>query len=59
MRNSVELSRKTTAALLALHAAAICLLLAGCNVGPKYISPTMTAPSAYKESPEQFKEANG
>jgi NodT family efflux transporter outer membrane factor (OMF) lipoprotein len=35
------------------------LLLAGCNVGPKYISPTMTAPSAYKESPEQFKEANG
>ena len=59
MRNSAALSRKTIAALLALHAAAICLVLAGCNVGPKYLPPTMTAPSAYKESPTQFKEADG
>ena len=35
----------------------ICAMLAGCNVGPKYIPPTTTAPPAYKESPEQFKEA--
>ena len=38
-------------------AAVICAMLAGCNVGPKYAPPTMTAPAAYKESPAQFKEA--
>jgi NodT family efflux transporter outer membrane factor (OMF) lipoprotein len=59
MRNSAALSRKTIAALLALHAAAICLVLVGCNVGPKYLPPTMTAPPAYKESPAQFKETDG
>jgi NodT family efflux transporter outer membrane factor (OMF) lipoprotein len=59
MRNSAALSRKTIAALLALYAAAICLVLSGCNVGPKYLPPTMTAPSAYKESPAQFKETDG
>src|ERR1035437_521650 len=59
MRNSAALSRKTIAALLALYAAAICLVLAGCNVGPKYLPPTMTAPPAYKESPAQFKETDG
>jgi NodT family efflux transporter outer membrane factor (OMF) lipoprotein len=59
MRNSAALSRKTIAALLALHAAAICLVLAGCNVGPKYLPPAMTAPPAYKESPEQFKGTDG
>jgi NodT family efflux transporter outer membrane factor (OMF) lipoprotein len=59
MRNSTALSRKTIAALLALHAAAICLVLTGCNVGPKYLPPTMTAPSVYKESPAQFKETDG
>ena len=59
MKNSAALSRKTIAALLALHATAICLVLAGCNVGPKYLPPTMTAPPAYKESPAQFKETDG
>ena len=59
MRNSAALSRKTIATLLALYAAAICLVLSGCNVGPKYLPPTMTAPSAYKESPAQFKETDG
>jgi NodT family efflux transporter outer membrane factor (OMF) lipoprotein len=34
-------------------------MLAGCNVGPKYIPPTVTAPSAFKESPAQFKESDG
>jgi NodT family efflux transporter outer membrane factor (OMF) lipoprotein len=34
-------------------------MLAGCNVGPKYLPPTMTAPSAFKESPAQFKEVDG
>jgi len=31
-------------------------MLAGCNVGPKYVPPAMTAPQAFKESPTQFKE---
>src|ERR1035437_4464175 len=58
MRNSAALTRKTIATLLALYAAAIWLVLSGCNVGPKYLPPTMTAPSAYKESPAQFKETD-
>ncbi len=37
----------------------ICALLAGCNVGPKYNPPVETAPAVYKESPDQFKEADG
>jgi NodT family efflux transporter outer membrane factor (OMF) lipoprotein len=32
-------------------------MLAGCNVGPKFTPPAMTAPPAYKESPDQFKES--
>jgi NodT family efflux transporter outer membrane factor (OMF) lipoprotein len=59
MRNLAALLRKATAALLALHAAALCMVLAGCNVGPKYLPPTMTAPPAYKESPAQFNENDG
>ena len=38
-------------------AALLCAMLSGCNVGPKYVPPAMTAPQAYKESPTQFKEA--
>ena len=34
-------------------------MLAGCNVGPKYLPPAITAPSAFKESPTQFKESGG
>ena len=34
-------------------------MLAGCNVGPRYLPPAMTAPAAYKESPTQFKESGG
>ncbi|MGA2537895.1 MAG: efflux transporter outer membrane subunit [Terracidiphilus sp.] len=37
-------------------AGGLCALLVGCNVGPKYVPPTMTAPPAFKESPTQFKE---
>jgi NodT family efflux transporter outer membrane factor (OMF) lipoprotein len=42
-----------------LSAALLCSLLAGCNVGPKYVPPAVTAPAAFKESPAQFKESNG
>jgi NodT family efflux transporter outer membrane factor (OMF) lipoprotein len=34
-------------------------MLAGCNVGPRYLPPAITAPAAFKESPAQFKEADG
>jgi NodT family efflux transporter outer membrane factor (OMF) lipoprotein len=34
-------------------------MLAGCNVGPKYVPPTITAPTAFKESPTQFNETDG
>jgi NodT family efflux transporter outer membrane factor (OMF) lipoprotein len=35
-------------------------LLAGCNVGPKYVRPSVPAAPAYKEPPPaEFKESNG
>jgi NodT family efflux transporter outer membrane factor (OMF) lipoprotein len=59
-------SRSKGRGLLALRltapAAALCMVvMAGCNVGPKYVPPTMTSPPAeqYKESPTQFKETDG
>ena len=45
--------------LFALPVVLFCAMLTGCNVGPKYLPPAMTAPSAFKESPAQFKEADG
>jgi len=45
--------------MFALLGGLLCNLLAGCNVGPKYVPPTMTAPLAFKESPTQFKETDG
>jgi NodT family efflux transporter outer membrane factor (OMF) lipoprotein len=59
MNRSIGPNRQASAALHALYAALLCTLLAGCNVGPKYLPPTMTAPPAFKESPAQFKEADG
>jgi NodT family efflux transporter outer membrane factor (OMF) lipoprotein len=40
-------------------AAALCLALTGCSVGPKYHPPVTQAPPSYKESPTQFKETEG
>jgi NodT family efflux transporter outer membrane factor (OMF) lipoprotein len=51
--------RRPFAMLSALPVVLFCAMLAGCNVGPKYLPPAMTAPSAFKESPAQFKEADG
>jgi NodT family efflux transporter outer membrane factor (OMF) lipoprotein len=45
--------------LCVVNAAVLCSVLAGCNVGPKYIPPAATAPAAFKESPAQFKETDG
>jgi NodT family efflux transporter outer membrane factor (OMF) lipoprotein len=40
-------------------AALLCAFASGCNVGPKYNPPAQTAPPAFKESPDQFKEMDG
>jgi len=50
---------KVTALFCAANAAVLCAMLAGCNVGPKYVPPAMTAPAAFKESPTRFKESEG
>ncbi len=52
-------SRRPLAALFALPVAAMCATLAGCNVGPRYSPPTMTAPPAFKELPAQPDETGG
>jgi NodT family efflux transporter outer membrane factor (OMF) lipoprotein len=59
MKNSTAQYRQSSVALHALHIFVFCAMLAGCNVGPKYLPPAMTAPPAFKESSEQFKEADG
>lgn len=59
MNKSRSQSRKISAAFCAVIAAALSMMLAGCNVGPKYVPPTTTAPQVFKESPTQFKEADG
>jgi NodT family efflux transporter outer membrane factor (OMF) lipoprotein len=56
MKKSKSQAGKAPAAARAAFAAVLCAMLAGCNVGPKYVPPATTAPPAYKESPEQFKE---
>ena len=55
MSHSIRPTRQASAAYIAL----LCALLAGCNVGPKYHAPATTAPPVFKESPAQFKEADG
>src|SRR5580698_4404256 len=59
MKKSRGQNRQASAAFCAACAAVVCAALAGCNVGPKYVPPATTAPPAYKESPEQFKETQG
>jgi NodT family efflux transporter outer membrane factor (OMF) lipoprotein len=50
--------RRQFTALLAFAVTVFCGMLAGCNVGPKYLPPAMTAPAAFKESSAQFKQAD-
>jgi len=57
MKKSILLTRNAPKVLCAGQAAMLCLMLAGCNVGPKYAPPATTAPAVYKESPAQFKES--
>ncbi len=55
MKKSRSRTRTMSTAFCTAFAAVLCAMLAGCNVGPKYVPPKTTAPVAYKESPEQFK----
>jgi NodT family efflux transporter outer membrane factor (OMF) lipoprotein len=50
--------RRQFTALLAFAVTVFSGMLAGCNVGPKYLPPAMTAPAAFKESSAQFKQAD-
>jgi NodT family efflux transporter outer membrane factor (OMF) lipoprotein len=59
MKKSIIQSRQPCAIAHALRTAAICAMLAGCTVGPKYHPPATTAPAVFKESPAQFKETDG
>jgi NodT family efflux transporter outer membrane factor (OMF) lipoprotein len=59
MKKPIKQSVSATAACCALAIAALSSMLAGCNVGPKYLPPTATAPAAFKEAPTQFKETDG
>ena len=59
MKWTIMQFRQMPAALRVINAALLCSVLAGCNVGPKYIPPSATAPAAFKESPAQFKETDG
>jgi NodT family efflux transporter outer membrane factor (OMF) lipoprotein len=59
MKKMIVQFRQPFITLCTLSVAVFCAMLAGCNVGPKYIPPTVTAPSAFKESPAQFKESDG
>jgi NodT family efflux transporter outer membrane factor (OMF) lipoprotein len=59
MKKSIKQSASPNAASRVFAFAVLCGALAGCNVGPKYLPPTATAPEAFKESPTQFKESDG
>ena len=59
MKKSTVQVRQVSAVLHALHISALCAMVAGCNVGPRYLPPAITAPPAFKESPTQFKESGG
>jgi NodT family efflux transporter outer membrane factor (OMF) lipoprotein len=56
MHSSRSQIQKAPTALCAASIALLCAMLAGCNVGPKYVPPTITAPSAFKEAPTESKE---
>jgi NodT family efflux transporter outer membrane factor (OMF) lipoprotein len=59
MNESRRQNQKAFAAIAVMCAGMFSLVLVGCNVGPKYVPPTMTAAPGYKESPSQFKEDQG
>jgi NodT family efflux transporter outer membrane factor (OMF) lipoprotein len=60
MKKSIVQSRQAIrGSSCALFTIVLSAMLAGCNVGPKYVPPTMTAPPVFKESPTQFKETEG
>jgi NodT family efflux transporter outer membrane factor (OMF) lipoprotein len=59
IKNSTVRLQKLLAGFGGLSIVPLCAMLAGCNVGPKYMPPAATAPAVFKESPAQFKESGG
>jgi len=59
MKISRSQSRAVRVGLGGACAAVALGMLSGCNVGPKYVPPATTAPAAYKETPQNFKETGG
>lgn len=59
MKQSIKQSRSPVGMWRVYAIAVLCVMLTGCNVGPKYRPPTATAPAVFKESPTQFKESGG
>ena len=59
MKQSIRQPRNPVEMWCVFAIAALCVMLAGCNVGPKYLPPNVTAPAAFKEAPTQFKESDG
>jgi len=58
MKISRSQTRNGSVIVCASSAAVLCAMLAGCNVGPKYVPPAATAPAAYKESPATYKDTS-
>lgn len=56
MKNSTSQSWRLSCVLSFMSSAMLCAMLTGCNVGPKYVPPTMTAPPAYQEAPAQYQD---
>jgi NodT family efflux transporter outer membrane factor (OMF) lipoprotein len=57
MEKSISQFNRQSVQRCALPIALLCVVLAGCNVGPKYVPPATTAPEVYKETPMQPGEA--
>ncbi len=59
MKRSIAQPGNSIGAWRVMAIAIFFVVLAGCNVGPKYHPPTATAPAVFKESPSQFAESDG
>ena len=59
MKTTIDHSCRLLVTLPAMSIAVFCAMLTGCNVGPRYSPPAMTAPPAFKESTVPSQETGG
>lgn len=59
MKRSIMQSRSPVEPWCVFAIAALSTVLAGCNVGPKYLPPAAVAPAAYKAPPTQSGPSDG